>query len=71
MIKVHQIFKELSLFIKDFSDITSFPDKSSDSFHRMRLKLGGQLDYKVVLCIVSRGYSIPVFKSLLLKIVKI
>ena len=47
-VQVYQSLIKLSLFIKEFSDITLFPDKSSYKFHRMKLKLGGQLDYKQV-----------------------
>ena len=43
--------------------MTSFPDNFSYSFHRMRLKLNGQLDYEVVQRILFRGYSIPNFDS--------
>ena len=39
---------ELSLFTKDVSDMTLFPDKFFYTFHRMSLKLGGQLDYEEV-----------------------
>ena len=40
---------------------TLFPDKSSHSFHRVALKLGGQIDHEVEQCILFRGYSTPDF----------
>ena len=43
---------------------TSFPDNSSQSFHRITLKLGGQLE--MVQCILFRDYSIPNFDSVII-----
>ena len=42
---------------------TSFLDNSSYSIHQVVLKLGGQLNYEVVQCIILlfRGYSAPNF----------
>ena len=52
------------MFIKDFSDMTLSP-YNFYSFYRMRLKLGGQLDYEVVQHILFRGYRITVHQSLI------
>ena len=54
---VHQILLELLWFLMIFQTLTSFPDNASYSFHPIRLKHGGQLDYEVMQCIVFRGYS--------------
>ena len=56
---MNQFLIKLSLFIKDFSDMASFPDNSSYSFHQMRLKLGGQSDNEVIELILFRGNSTP------------
>ena len=58
-IKVPQILKKESSLFKGFSDMTLFPDESYYSFHQMRLKLVGQLDYEVVQGRLFQGYSIP------------
>ena len=48
--------------------MTLFLDNSYYSFHRMRLKLGGQLDYEVVqVHIVFRLQGSPEFESLFIK----
>ena len=49
-----------------FSEMTSFPENSY-SFHRMRLKLVGQLDYKALYIqgILFRGYRVTVPQSLI------
>ena len=39
---------------------TSFKDNLY-SFHQIALKLGGQLDHKVVQCILFGGYNTPNF----------
>ena len=56
-VTVHQILIELLRFFYDLSDLTLFLDNSSYSFHRILLKLGGQLDHEVVQCILFQGYS--------------
>ena len=42
---------------------TSFLDNSSYSFHRITLKLGGQLNHEAVQRIFFRSYSSPNFDS--------
>ena len=42
-----------------------FLDNSSYSFHRIALKLGGQLDHEVVQLILFQGYSTPNFDRLI------
>ena len=44
---------------------TLFLDNSSYSFHRVALKLGGQLDHEVVQGILFQGYSTPNFDRLI------
>ena len=62
-VNVHQILIE-SLLCKDCSDMTSFL-ANSYSFHQIGWKLGGQLDYEVVQCLLFRGYSAPNFGRVL------
>ena len=46
-VTLHQILIVITLFSKDFSDMTWFLVTFSYILHRMRLrKLGGQLDYE-------------------------
>ena len=48
----------LHVHIKIFLGMNLFPNNSSYSFHRIGLKLGGQLDHKRLL---FQGYSTPSF----------
>ena len=55
-VTVHQILIELLHFLKNFQS-TFFPDNSFYSFHPVRLKHGGQLDFEVFKGILFRAYS--------------
>ena len=59
-VTVHQILVGITLF-KDLSDLTVFLDNSSYSFHLIRLKHSGQLDYEVMQGIMFQGYNSPNF----------
>ena len=41
--------------------MTSFPTNSYYSFHRIGIKVGGQLDHEVIQRMLFRGYSTPNF----------
>ena len=56
-VTVHQTLKDL-LLVKDSLDMMSFPAITSYSFHRICLKLNGQLDHEVEQVVLFRGYSI-------------
>ena len=48
-------------FLTILQTLTLFPDISSNSFHLIGLKHGGQLDYEVIQSKLFRGYSTPNF----------
>ena len=50
--------KDRVITIKTFSDMTLFPDSSYSFYIRSCLNFGGQLDHKVIQCILFRGLSI-------------